>query len=64
MKNGHAKLSGSYCAITTGLSVREKSVTSFLWSGKTYSGLVLGGIFDERYHLGKKLDRLETISAK
>lgn len=25
MKDDHAKLSGSYCAITTGLSVREES---------------------------------------
>ena len=45
MKDDHAKLSGSYCAITTGLSVCEESVTSFLWSGKTYLGLVLGGDF-------------------
>lgn len=64
MKDDHAKLSGSYCAITTGLSVCEKSVTSFLWSGKTYSGRVLGGVSDERYHLRKKLDHLEMISAE
>lgn len=42
----------------------EPSVTSFLWSGKSYSGLVLGGDFDERYHVRQKLDRLEMISAK
>lgn len=64
MKDDHAKLSGSYCAITTGLSVCEESVTSFLWSGKTDSSLVLGGDFDERYLLREKLDRSVMISAK
>lgn len=40
MDNDSAKLSGSHWATTTGLSV---------WSGKTFSCLVLGSDFDKRH---------------
>lgn len=46
MDNDCAKLSG---ADTTGLSVCEDSVTSSLWSGKTFPCLMLGSDFDQRY---------------
>lgn len=49
MDNNCAKLSGSHWAATTGLSVCEDSVTSSLWSGRTFSHLVLGSDSDERY---------------
>lgn len=63
MDNDCAKLSGSHWAATTGLSVCEDSVTSSLWSGRTFY-VWSWAVILMRGAARKQLDPLEIISSQ